>query len=119
MIDHSFADHFAHEWIDAWNSHDLDRILRHYADDFTMSSPAIVAIAKEPSGTLTGKDAIRAYWAQGLALMPTLHFTLITTLVGIDSITLYYRSPRGLAAEVFHFDAQRTVIRAFAHYAES
>lgn len=24
---------FAHEWIAAWNAHDLERILAHYADD--------------------------------------------------------------------------------------
>lgn len=119
MIDRTFADRFAREWIEAWNSHDLDRILSHYDDSFTMSSPLIVTIAGEPSGTLTGKDAGRAYWAQGLTLMPTLHFTLITTLVGVESITLYYRSPRGLAAEVFHFGPHRTVVRAFAHYAAS
>ncbi|HEX5049396.1 MAG TPA: nuclear transport factor 2 family protein, partial [Gammaproteobacteria bacterium] len=42
MITQDFAQTFAHEWIDAWNSHDLDRILSHYADDFVMSSPRIV-----------------------------------------------------------------------------
>lgn len=27
MIDNTFARHFAEEWIGAWNSHDLSRIL--------------------------------------------------------------------------------------------
>jgi ketosteroid isomerase-like protein len=39
MMTAEFAAQFAEEWIAAWNSHDLDRILSHYADDFEMASP--------------------------------------------------------------------------------
>jgi ketosteroid isomerase-like protein len=38
---------FASDWIAAWNSHDLDRILAHYEDDFEMTSPLIVALVGE------------------------------------------------------------------------
>ena len=31
------ANEFAAEWIEAWNAHDLDRILSHYTDDFEMN----------------------------------------------------------------------------------
>jgi ketosteroid isomerase-like protein len=44
MISRGFGEEFAREWIEAWNSHDLDRVLSHYADDFTMSSPYIAQI---------------------------------------------------------------------------
>ncbi|MFZ5863210.1 MAG: nuclear transport factor 2 family protein [Nitrospirota bacterium] len=118
MIDNTFARHFAEEWIGAWNSHDLSRILSHYAEDFEMSSPVIVAIAGEPSGTLKGKDQVGAYWAKALQLIPDLRFELITTLVGVNSATLYYKGTRGrLAAEVFHFGPDHKVVKAFAHYA--
>jgi ketosteroid isomerase-like protein len=59
MVDKSFADHFAADWIESWNSHDLGRILSHYTDDFEMSSPLIVQLAGQPSGKLKGKEAIR------------------------------------------------------------
>jgi hypothetical protein len=117
MIDKEFAEHFAGDWIDSWNSHDLNRILAHYADSFEMSSPMIVQITGEPSGTLKGKDAVRAYWAKALQLNPDLRFELLSTLIGVNSITLYYRSGRGLAAEVFHFGPDEKVVRAYAHYA--
>lgn len=116
MITPAFAEHFAADWIAAWNSHDLDRILSHYAEDFEMSSPYIAQIAGEPSGVLRGKTAVGAYWKQALARMPDLRFELITTLVGANSITLYYRGARGLAAEVFFFGADQAVVRAAAHY---
>jgi hypothetical protein len=117
MIDKNFAEHFAHEWIDAWNSHDLGRILSHYSDGFEMASPVIIQVAGEPSGTLKGKDAVGAYWAKALTLIPGLRFELITTLIGVDSITLYYQGVRGPSAEVFHFGPDNKVTRAYAHYA--
>ena len=116
MLDKAFAARFATEWIEAWNSHDLTRILSHYTDDFEMSSPVIVQIAGEPSGTLKGKAAVGAYWREALARIPNLRFELVRTLVGTDSITLYYEGPRGMSAEVFHFGPEGKVVRAFAHY---
>jgi hypothetical protein len=117
MIDKKFAEHFASEWIGSWNSHDLSRVLSHYADDFEMSSPYIIQIAGEPSGTLHGKEAVGAYWAKALQLIPDLRFELVSTLIGVNSITLYYKGARSLAAEVFHFGPDRKVLRAYAHYA--
>jgi SnoaL-like domain len=117
MIDKTFAEHFAIDWIESWNSHDLDRILSHYSDDFEMSSPLIAQIAGEPSGILKGKEAVGAYWKKSLMLIPDLHFELVTTLVGANSVTIYYRSARGMAAEVFYFNDAGKVSKAFAHYA--
>ena len=116
MIDKIFADHFAADWIDAWNQHDLDRVLSHYTDDFEMSSPVIIKVAGEPSGTLKGKAAVAAYWAKALQLVPNLHFELVATLVGVTSITLYYNGVRGPSAEVFHFNPDGKVTKAYAHY---
>jgi len=116
VIHPDFARHFASEWIAAWNAHDLDRILAHYADDFEMASPVIAKIAQEPSGILRGKPAIRSYWAQALASNPDLRFELIDVLCGARSLTLLYRGHRGLSAEVFWFDGDDRVVRAAAHY---
>lgn len=116
-MDKAFAEDFAADWIDSWNAHDLDRVLSHYADDFEMWSPVIIQMAGQPSGTLRGKAAVGAYWAKALDLIPDLHFELISVLVGVASITLYYKGARGRpAAEVFHFGAEQKVSRAFAHY---
>ncbi len=117
MVDQQFAAAFAADWVAAWNMHDLDRVLAHYADDFVMSSPKIMRIANEPSGVLHGKAAVRAYWAKALQMMPELHFELQNILLGVGSLVLYYTSVSGqLAAEVFLFDPQGKVTRSFAHY---
>lgn len=116
MLTADFARQFAEEWIAAWNRHDLDRVLSHYSDDFIMSSPYIAALADEPSGTLRGKQAVAAYWRKALALMPQLRFELVSTLVGAESVVVYYKGVRGMAAETFFFNAEGKVVRAAAHY---
>lgn len=117
MIDATFASHFATDWIDTWNRHDLDAILAHYADDFEMRSPYIVQIAGEPSGVLRGKAAVGAYWAEALVRVPDLHFTLIGVFVGVDSLVIHYQGVRGPAAEMFEFGPDAKVVRSAAHYA--
>lgn len=64
MITPEFASQFSQEWLSAWNGHDLEAILSHYAEDFEMISPYIVAITGEPSGTLKGKRAVGAIGQQ-------------------------------------------------------
>jgi len=70
MMQKGFAERFAREWGEAWNAHDLERVLSHYEDDFEMSSPIIVTLMGESSGKLKGKAAVGAYWAKALKLLP-------------------------------------------------
>lgn len=77
MLSKAQADRFAQNWLSAWNSHDLERILNHYDDDFEMSSPVISKLVGEKTGTLKGKSAIRDYLAKALSNAPELHFSLI------------------------------------------
>ena len=116
-MDALFAQQFASEWIDAWNSHDLARILSHYDDDFEMTSPMVVQLMGEPTGTLQGKAKVGAYWQKALALAPDLKFELLSVLVGVHSITINYCGARGrLSSEVFHLGTNHKVLKAFAHY---
>jgi hypothetical protein len=112
------AQHFAQEWISAWNAHDLERILAHYDDDFEMRSPVIVQIGYRAEGRLKGKAEVAGYWAKALGLVPDLEFKLLGTFVGVDSLALLYEGVKGRrVVEVFHFGAQGRVVLACAHYA--
>ena len=119
VIDTEFASSFAADWVAAWNAHDLDRVLSHYSEDFSMSSPIIVERGVDASGTLHGKPAVRAYWAAAMATAnPPIRFELIDVYTGIDTVTIHYRSvARRLVCETVTFDAERRhVVRAFACY---
>jgi ketosteroid isomerase-like protein len=116
MIERTWAEAFAREWIAGWNAHDLERILAHYADDFEMTSPLIVERFGISDGKLRGKDAIRRYWAQGLAMAPQLRFELREVVVGVNSIAIVYESvtQARLVTEYIEFDDRRRGVRAEA-----
>ena len=116
IMDSALANEFADHWIAAWNQHDLEKILSHYTNDFEMSSPVIVEAMKVPSGTLKGKDKVRAYWSKALQNYPDLKFEKLHVLTGSSSVTIIYNGVRGLSAESFHFNRSGKVHAAFAHY---
>jgi hypothetical protein len=117
MIEKPFAESFTAEWIASWNSHDLDRILSHYSEDFEFSSPVIVERLGVPSGKLKGREAVGAYWAKGLARRPDLKFGLRAVLTGVSSVVIHYTGLDGVnASEHFDFGADGKVLRSSAHY---
>ena len=117
MLDTAFARHLAEDWIAAWNSHDLERVLAHYTDDFVMASPKIADFANEPSGVLHGKPAVAAYWRTALSRVPDLHFELLGVFAGSWSVAIHYKNQLGgFVVEVLEVDDARRVVRAAAHY---
>ena len=93
--DPAFCTALGKQWIDAWNSHDLERVLALYADETEMTSDKIPMLGFDPSGTVHGKSQLRAYWRKGLDLLPNLHFTLIDVYVSPDSLVVFYSNERG------------------------
>ena len=82
-------------WVEAWNARDLERVLALYDDATVMTSDRIPAMGFDASGTVHGKDALRAYWGKALGLLPGLHFTLIDVFVSPDSVVVFYANERG------------------------
>ncbi len=118
MLNTQFAQSFAEEWIAAWNAHDLDRVLRHYTDDFTIETPIAASLLPESGGRVAGKEQVRAYWATALERIPDLHFELLDLLIGMEGITLYYtdRATGRRSAEQLHFNDRKLVDRVVVHY---
>lgn len=119
MMNEQQGTSLARTWIDAWNQHDLDAIIHHYASNAEFTSPFVRALAGEPSGTIHGREALRAYFQRGLQAYPALHFDLLRTLIGVDSMLLYYRSVNGLlAAEMMTFNGEGQIESVRVHYAK-
>lgn len=117
MMNDETATAFAREWVEAWNAHDLDRILAHYDERVEFRSPFVVQIAGEPSGCLTGRERLRAYFAEALRRYPDLRFSFHRAFAGVSSVVVAYRSVKDLeAAEVMTLDDSGHVVRVDAHY---
>lgn len=114
----SFAREFAQEWIEAWNSHDLERILAHYDDDVRLVSPVALNLLKNGNGVVQGKAALREYFRRGLEAFPDLHFDLIDVFWGMETIVLHYANEvRGSkTAEVMQLTSAGKVRSVCANY---
>lgn len=119
MVSFEKSMRIAREWVESWNSHDLDSIISHYSEDVEFTSPFVVKLMGEQSGTINGKDRLREYFGKGLGAYPDLKFGLLRVLSGVNSITLYYRSVKGmLAAEVMIINESGKISKVIAHYTE-
>ena len=117
MLTEKQAKEFATEWMAAWNAHDLDAIMSHYAADVVLVSPVAAKLLNEPFGAVVGTDSIRAYFARGLEAFPQLKFSLVDVFWGMSSIVLVYENQRGTrTAEFMEFDNRGRVIRVVANY---
>ncbi len=119
MISKEIAREIVREWIRAWNAHDLDAIMTHYAEGVKFTSPFVIKLLGEASGKIEGKDQLRAYFAKGLAARPDLKFELIDLLIGVNTLTIYYRSVTGTpAAEVMVVNDEGQITKSWVHYRE-
>jgi SnoaL-like domain len=112
----SFSEAFMLEWIEAWNSHNLERILSHYTDDFIFSSPVLARALPDSQGRLAGKNAARHYWSMAFERVPNLHFKPVKCLIGVQSLVIYYEGVNAKhCAEYFVFNADGLVCESHAH----
>jgi len=119
MLSTERAAQIAKDWMASWNRHDLDSILSHYSDDVEFASPFVVSLMGESSGTIRGKEKLREYFGKGLKVYPDLKFGPLQVLTGVNSLTIYYRSVKGmLAAEVMFPGSDGKIERVVAHYTE-
>jgi hypothetical protein len=108
---------FSHQWVQAWNAHDVDAVLAHFDDGVVFTSPVALELLPETNGVVRGKAALRAYWSAALTRFPELEFTLEGVYRGIDTIVINYRNQAGgLVNEVLRFTGENLVIEGHGTY---
>ena len=117
MVTGAAAKAFAESWIAAWNAHDLDAVMAHYAKEVELISPTAAKLLGDASGTVRGEAALRGYFARGLEAFPTLRFALADVLAGLASVLLYYTNQKGTkTGEFMELNADGKVVRVVANY---
>lgn len=118
MITKEFATAFAKDWVDAWNAHDLEKILSHYTEDFTIESPMAIKLYPQSGGTVIGKNEVRKYWTIGLERSPDLKFELLEVLIGVNSLALYLFniSSKKKSVEVMSFNSDKKVNKVIVSF---
>jgi hypothetical protein len=106
-------------WLACFEARDLDGLLALYADTATHTSPKIRERHPETGGKLLGKAAMRVWWADSFARLPTMRYLPTQITAGADSVLLEYMrhvdgEPDLPIAEVFDVhDGYITASRVF------
>src|SRR3546814_769565 len=113
----SRAQELAEDWVAAWNAHDIEAIMAHYADAIEFTSPLVVERLRRPDGTIRDRAELRHYFLMGLEASSDLAFDLQNVLIGVDSCTLYYHNHRGrTVAEMVFLDDGNRIWKAVVTY---
>jgi ketosteroid isomerase-like protein len=107
---------FADEWCAAWNAHDLERLLTHFSDDVVFKSPAARKLLPGSDGTVVSKAALRAYWSEGLRLIPNLQFRVRGVFEGVDCLTINFVNQDGRAANEVLIFRDGQIVEGFGTY---
>src|SRR6185369_4603976 len=111
------AQAFAGDWIAAWNSRDLDRILKHYSPNIELSSPFVSRLINPNQNTTRGMAVLRVYITRALNAYPDLCFAFRQIYVGTESVILEYNSVEDRqTAEMMKFDSAGLIREVYAHY---
>jgi ketosteroid isomerase-like protein len=104
-------------WLDAWNHHDLDRIMEHYADNIEFTAQTVVTRWARADGKLKGKNELRSHFSKGLALAPDIHFTLEEILSAPSGYAVLYRRENGnRVLDTVELDDSGLAIKVTAYY---
>ena len=117
-MDKKFLDSFTKGWLESWNSHEIDLILRHYSEDVEVESPLALQRFPESKGKIIGKENVKEYWVLGLKLNPKLEFEMIHILNGVNSISVYYlsKATNKKVIKTMVFNADLKVCKAIVCY---
>jgi ketosteroid isomerase-like protein len=97
---------FAEQCAKDWNSHDIEAVLSHFADDVVFTSPLAGQLFPESGGVMRGKDALRRYWSEGVRRNPALRFEVRGVYAGVDTVVIRFRTEQGAdRCEVLTFAA--------------
>ena len=117
MLNPKEALRYAEQWIDSWNSHDIDSIMSLYANSICHITPKLTMLFGSVSHTIKDKVQLRDYFEAALKRSPELHFTLNEVFAGAESIVICFDSTTGICvAVVLILDENMKITQYIAHY---
>ncbi len=80
----------AHAWFEAFNSHNLEKLLSLYDNDAEHFSPKLKIRHPETNGLVTGKIALRNWWQEAFDRLPTLNYKVTSLTANSDRVFMEY-----------------------------
>jgi limonene-1,2-epoxide hydrolase len=110
----------AHSWFEAFNSHNLEKLLSLYDDDAEHYSPKLKIRFPETNGLVSGKSELRNWWQDAFEKIPTLHYKVTSLTSNSDRVFMeYIRTVQNeedlLVAEVLEIKDSRIIASRVYH----
>jgi len=121
-INDLFTKEHIRKWINAWNDHDLKKILSLYSEDILFSSPKVKSVIPDrQSATITSKRELEEYFSHGLKKFPNLHFTPLDYFLKDGKVTLEYLGTpdnkiQWSVMEKFEFNTVGLIVKSNVYY---
>jgi ketosteroid isomerase-like protein len=80
----------AAKWFEAFNAHDLEKLLSLYNDNAQHYSPKLKIRMPETQGLIKGKQALREWWKDAFDRLPTLQYEVIKLTADEDQVFMEY-----------------------------
>lgn len=80
----------ATKWFEAFNAHDLEKLLSLYNDNAQHYSPKLKIRMPETQGLIKGKQALREWWQDAFDRLPTLQYEVIKLTTDENQVFMEY-----------------------------
>ena len=80
----------ANKWFEAFNEHNLEKLLELYAATAKHYSPKLKIRQPETNGLINGKAALRAWWEDAFERLPTLVYTPTSLTANDERVFMEY-----------------------------
>jgi len=80
----------AHLWFEAFNAHNLEKLLSLYDEGAQHYSPKLKIHHPETNGLVIGKDALRTWWQDAFNRLPSLHYKVTSLTSNSDRVFMEY-----------------------------
>jgi len=110
----------AHKWFEAFNEHNLEKLLSLYDNEAEHFSPKLKIKKPETNGLVKGKKALYAWWESAFETLPTLHYSVTSLTANSDRVFMEYTrtvadEPDMLVAEVLEIKEGKIVFSRVYH----
>ena len=78
------------KWFEAFNAHDLEKLLSLYHDEAEHFSPKLKIREPQTNGLIKGKSALRTWWQDAFDRLPTLRYEVKKLTADEEQVFMEY-----------------------------
>ena len=113
-------DSIAFKWFEAFNEHNLEKLLSLYDDKAEHYSPKLKIKHPETNGLISGKEALRTWWQDAFERLPSLRYEVKSLTSNEYRVFMEYirkvdGEPDMMVAELLQIEDEKIIFSKVYH----